>query len=229
MTAGSGRLLSMLMIGVFLLALGCSGRKVSTSAGDQATIAVAPKAPPTQPSRSEPPAKSPSPDVQPSAPPVAVEQPTPPPPEEATAVTPPAGAPAPTPEMGPPSLALVPPAAAPMPSMPVDTALADVYFDFDRFVVRRDAQALLETNARMLKNKDGWNLLIEGHCDERGTADYNLVLGERRAQSIKKYLTELGIPDSKLKIVSYGKEKPFCIEHSDDCWQQNRRAHFVLK
>jgi peptidoglycan-associated lipoprotein len=72
-------------------------------------------------------------------------------------------------------------------------------------------------------------VLIEGHCDERGTLAYNLVLGERRAQSVKRYLQELGVPPSQLQIVSYGKERPFCTEHRETCWQQNRRGHFVVK
>jgi peptidoglycan-associated lipoprotein len=123
------------------------------------------------------------------------------------------------------------PPAQPTPPMAevLAAALADVYFDFDRFAIRTEAKKVLEANARMLKSKDGWKLLIEGHCDERGTADYNLVLAERRAQSVKRYLGELGLPDSRVQVISYGKEKPFCSEHSDDCWQQNRRAHFVLK
>ena len=72
-------------------------------------------------------------------------------------------------------------------------------------------------------------LLIEGHCDERGTIEYNLVLGERRAQAVKTYLVDLGIAASKIQTISYGKEKPFCTRHSVQCWQQNRRAHFVLR
>jgi peptidoglycan-associated lipoprotein len=110
-----------------------------------------------------------------------------------------------------------------------DGALGDIYFDFDRFMIRPEAKTQLEVNARLLKQHNDWKLVLEGHCDERGTADYNLVLGERRAQSVKKYLGDLGVPASKLRIVSYGKERPFCSEHSDDCWQQNRRVHFVMQ
>jgi peptidoglycan-associated lipoprotein len=107
--------------------------------------------------------------------------------------------------------------------------LGDVFFDFDRAALRPDARATLEANARVLKEKNGVKVLIEGHCDERGTLAYNLVLGERRAQSVKRYLQELGVPVSQLQITSYGKERPFCTEHRETCWQQNRRGHFVAK
>jgi peptidoglycan-associated lipoprotein len=113
-------------------------------------------------------------------------------------------------------------------SLPTD-ALGDVFFDYDRFTLRSDAVTTLELNARVLKARDGTNLLIEGHCDERGTLAYNLVLGERRAQSVKRYFQELGIPVSQLHITSYGKERPFCQEHREACWQQNRRGHFVVQ
>jgi peptidoglycan-associated lipoprotein len=104
-----------------------------------------------------------------------------------------------------------------------------VFFDYDRFTIREEAKPILEANARMLKAENGWKLLIEGHCDERGTLDYNLVLGERRAQAAKRYLEDLGVSSSQVQITSYGKEKPFCMEHSQDCWQQNRRAHFAVQ
>ena len=103
----------------------------------------------------------------------------------------------------------------------------DVYFDYDQFVIRSDARAVLEANARSLKAENSRKLLIEGYCDERGTVEYNLVLGERRAQTAKQYLQDLGVPSSRIQITSYGKEKPFCLDHSEACWQSNRRAHFV--
>lgn len=108
-------------------------------------------------------------------------------------------------------------------------SLGDVFFDFDRFTLRPVARATLETNARFLKSKNGVKVLIEGHCDERGTLAYNLVLGERRAQSVKRYLHELGVSASQIQITSYGKERPFCGEHREACWQQNRRGHFVAQ
>ncbi len=116
----------------------------------------------------------------------------------------------------------------PVKAPPPAKTVGDVYFDFDRYLIREDARETLSDNADILKRKAFTKLVIEGHCDERGTTDYNLALGERRAESTKRYLTTLGIHPSKISIVSYGKEKPFCSEHNEDCWQQNRRAHFVV-
>jgi peptidoglycan-associated lipoprotein len=107
--------------------------------------------------------------------------------------------------------------------------LGDVYFDFDRSIIRSDAKTVLEDNAQVLKAQGGLQVLIEGHCDERGTSAYNMVLGERRAEAVKRYLEDLGIQTSRMETVSYGKERPFCNQHKDDCWQKNRRAHLVLK
>jgi peptidoglycan-associated lipoprotein len=102
-------------------------------------------------------------------------------------------------------------------------SLVDIFFDFDRFAIRDDARGLLEGDARLVKAesdlKQGLKLMIEGYCDERGTLEYNLVLGERRARAVKQYLQDLGIPASQMQITSYGKEKPFCTEHSYECWQ----------
>jgi peptidoglycan-associated lipoprotein len=118
---------------------------------------------------------------------------------------------------------------APVPPMPQARpipGLSDIFFDFDRFVIRNDAQSVLEANAAVLKSQSSENILLEGHCDERGTSAYNLVLGERRAQAAAQYLRDLGVPSSQIQITSYGKERPFCTEHSEACWQSNRRAHF---
>lgn len=132
--------------------------------------------------------------------------------------------PAPPPPAAPPQeVAKVEPAPTAAPTL----ELADVYFDYDKFTIRSDAATALEGNARQLQAQGGWSLLIEGHCDERGTVDYNLVLGEKRARAVKKYLEDLGVPSAKVQITSYGKERPSCAEHSDECWQHNRRAHFV--
>jgi peptidoglycan-associated lipoprotein len=106
--------------------------------------------------------------------------------------------------------------------------LADVFFDYDRHTIRDDAKAALEANARLLKAEQGWRLVVEGHCDERGTLEYNLVLGERRAKAVQEHLADLGVPASQVQVISYGKERPFCSEHNQDCWQKNRRAHFVV-
>lgn len=113
------------------------------------------------------------------------------------------------------------PQAKPMPE------LADVFFDFDRSVIRDEARSRLEANAGLLASQSGEKVLIEGHCDERGTSAYNLVLGERRARAAAQYLRDLGVPSSQIQITSYGKERPFCEEHSEACWQSNRRAHFT--
>ena len=114
------------------------------------------------------------------------------------------------------------------PVMVKDSGLADVFFDFDQYAIRSDAVPILEKNAGLLKSAyENSSVLIEGHCDERGTVEYNLELGKRRAQSVKDYLVDLGIEESRIRIVSYGKEKPFCAESKPTCWQQNRRGHFV--
>ena len=114
-------------------------------------------------------------------------------------------------------------------SSPDLTGLGDIYFDFDRFHIRQDAQPVLEGNARWLRVESGKSFLIEGHCDERGTLAYNLVLGEKRAKSTMRYLEDLGIPGSRIQTTSYGEVRPFCKEHNEGCWQQNRRVHFVLR
>ena len=112
----------------------------------------------------------------------------------------------------------------------VGTELDHVYFDFDQFVIRGDAVSILQANARLLNTKyQNSGVLVEGHCDERGTSEYNLVLGERRAKAVKDYLVDLGVSEAKIQIVSYGKERPSCTESKVSCWQQNRRGHFVLQ
>jgi len=106
--------------------------------------------------------------------------------------------------------------------------LQDSFFDYDQADLREDARSALAGNAEWLKKYPTVQVLMEGHCDERGTAAYNLALGERRANAAKEYLVSLGIDGSRLRTVSYGKERPFCTESSETCWQQNRRAHFVI-
>ena len=125
-----------------------------------------------------------------------------------------------------------PVAPAPLSQPPVPQAgpragLSDIFFDFDRFAIRDDARSGLEANAGILKARSGEKILIAGHCDERGTSAYNLVLGERRAQAAARYLQDLGVSSSQMQITSYGKERPFCEEHSEACWQSNRRARFT--
>ncbi|NWF51888.1 MAG: peptidoglycan-associated lipoprotein Pal [Nitrospirae bacterium] len=103
----------------------------------------------------------------------------------------------------------------------------DIHFDFDKYDIRVDAKPILESVADWLIKNKTVLLLIEGHCDERGTNEYNLALGDRRAKATKDYLIALGIPSGRIQIMSYGEEKPLCIEKTEDCWQKNRRSHFV--
>ena len=107
--------------------------------------------------------------------------------------------------------------------------LEDVFFGFDNWQISNEGKQTLMVNAEWLKANDNKTVMIEGHCDERGTLAYNLVLGEKRAKAVQKYLIELGVSPDRLKIVSYGKERPFCKEHDELCYQQNRRGHIVLR
>ncbi|MDT7040808.1 OmpA family protein [Candidatus Nitronereus thalassa] len=112
----------------------------------------------------------------------------------------------------------------------VQGTLGDVFFDYDAASIRSDAAPVLQTNAQLLKSRfENRQIIIEGHADERGTVEYNLVLGERRAQSSKQYLVDLGVSPSDIQTISYGKEKPFCHTSNPDCWKLNRRGHFVLQ
>ena len=107
--------------------------------------------------------------------------------------------------------------------------LGDVYFDYDRFQIRKDAMPVLDADAGWLRANGSKSVLIEGHCDARGTVAYNLVLGEKRARAAMKYLQDLGVQASQLQITSYGETRPVCKQENEDCYQQNRRAHFVSK
>jgi peptidoglycan-associated lipoprotein len=106
--------------------------------------------------------------------------------------------------------------------------LGDVFFDLDMYGVREDARGPLQKNADYMKRWPSLRVTVEGHCDERGTAEYNLSLGERRSTSVKGYLVSLGIPADRITVISKGKETPFCNDSSESCWQQNRRGHFVI-
>jgi len=103
-----------------------------------------------------------------------------------------------------------------------------IHFDFDQSFVRDDAKAVMKANAEWLKANPKAKVRIEGNCDERGTREYNQALGQRRASSAKKYLTDLGISAKRIALISYGKEKPVCAESSEECWQKNRRDDFVV-
>ncbi len=106
--------------------------------------------------------------------------------------------------------------------------LNDVFFDYDQNTLRDDARSALQRDATWLSKWSQTRVLIEGHCDERGTAEYNLALGDRRAEVVKEYLTSLGIPADRLEIRSLGKEAPFCHDTGESCWSQNRRGHFMI-
>jgi peptidoglycan-associated lipoprotein len=106
--------------------------------------------------------------------------------------------------------------------------IEDIYFDFDKYNIRPDAQAILQSLSSWLLRNASVKILIEGHCDERGTNEYNLALGDRRAKSTRDYLVALGISSARIELVSYGEEKPFCTDHTEECWAKNRRAHFVV-
>ena len=107
--------------------------------------------------------------------------------------------------------------------------LRDIHFDFDQYDIRRDDATTLEANAAWLKSNANHLLLIEGHCDERGTNEYNVALGERRAKAAMNYLVAQGVRATRITILSYGEERPLCSEHNETCWSQNRRAHFLVK
>ncbi len=107
--------------------------------------------------------------------------------------------------------------------------LQDVFFAFDKWNITDDGKKALQSDAQWLKANDGKGLTIEGHCDERGTQAYNLVLGEKRAKAVRSYLADLGVDTKRMVVTSYGKDRPFCQEHTEDCYQQNRRGHLVLK
>jgi peptidoglycan-associated lipoprotein len=106
--------------------------------------------------------------------------------------------------------------------------LKDIHFDFDKYDIRREDEVVLKENAGFLKNNPKIKVQIEGHCDERGTIEYNLALGERRANNTKKYLVFLGIPSDRISTISYGKERPFDKGHDEQAWAKNRRAHIVV-
>jgi peptidoglycan-associated lipoprotein len=156
----------------------------------------------------------------------------------------------PPPPMAPPPVAPEPPPPAPPPAPRQEVApqvdeyarlkamsaeeieksglLGEIYFEFDRSDIRDADRGTLQKNADALKRFDFLRVTVEGHCDERGTVEYNLALGERRARAAYDYLVSLGVPADRLKTVSYGKEVPVCQASTEDCWQKNRRGHFTV-
>jgi peptidoglycan-associated lipoprotein len=125
------------------------------------------------------------------------------------------------------------PAGAPdsNPLREINRVLEDAFFDFDRYQLRSDAIEALRKNAGQLRGildrQPGLMLIVEGHCDELGSAEYNLALGERRAEVAREFLVQLGIPESRLRTLTWGKERPLCTEPTEECRQRNRRAHVM--
>lgn len=105
----------------------------------------------------------------------------------------------------------------------------DIFFDYDKYDVRPDQQASIQSDAEFLKAHPNMAFTVEGHCDERGSTEYNLELGDKRANSVKAALVTAGVSGDRIKTISYGKEKPFCTESNEQCWQQNRRGHYVYQ
>jgi peptidoglycan-associated lipoprotein len=164
-----------------------------------------------------------------------------------TAVTPPAS-PAPAPAAAParPPAPAPPPRAAAAPAPPraltedeifgresldalnASRPLGDAFFDYDQKALRDDARAALTRDAQWLNRWSSTRITVQGQADERGSAEYNLALGDERAKAVRDYLTSLGVPDSRIAVVSLGKESPVCSEENEGCWSQNRRGHFVI-
>jgi peptidoglycan-associated lipoprotein len=159
---------------------------------------------------------------------------TAPPPVPPAAVAPPTPAtPAPAPAPVAPT-PVAPPTTAPAPPAPpkeyrTNDALKPIYFAFDKSDIRPDDAKILDATAAYLKANPNQLVLIEGHCDERGTSEYNLALGERRAKSAMNYLVSNGIEAARITTISYGKERPICSEHNEACWSRNRNGSFLTK
>ena len=124
-----------------------------------------------------------------------------------------------------------PPAATPSPTDEdlFGRSVKDIYFDYDKSNIRADQEASIQADIVFLNEHPNISFTIEGHCDDRGSTEYNLALGDQRANSVKNALTTGGMNASRIKTISYGKEKPFCMEDNESCWQQNRRGHFVYQ
>jgi len=153
---------------------------------------------------------------------------------------PPPPAPAPAPVAPPPApapVAVAPPAPAPVAPTPppqpkefaANAAVKPIYFAFDRDNIRPEDATILDANARWLTQNGGHLVLIEGHCDGRGTPEYNLALGERRARATMAYLVSRGVPAARISLISYGEDRPVCAENTEACWSKNRSARFLVK
>jgi peptidoglycan-associated lipoprotein len=134
-----------------------------------------------------------------------------------------------TPPAGPAPATAAPATRPPVKDFVAIPELADIFFDFDKYDIRPVDAKTLDSNANWLKSNPNHLVLIEGHCDERGTNEYNLALGERRAKSTMNYLVSQGVQANRITIISYGEERPQCTEHTEACWAKNRRSHFLVK
>jgi len=164
-------------------------------------------------------------------PPPAAAAPPPAPPPATAPATPPPPAPPPAPPSVPAPAALSEEEVFSRKSLDqlnAERPLGDVFFELDKSDLRDDARPILQRNADWMKKWTTTAVAVEGHCDSRGSSEYNLALGERRANAVRQYLVSLGVPTNRLSVVSKGKEQPFCHEDSESCWQQNRRGHFVI-
>jgi peptidoglycan-associated lipoprotein len=157
--------------------------------------------------------------------------PAPPPPPPAAASAPPPPPPPPPPPAPPPPRPLSEEeifTRKTLEQLNAEKPLNDVFFDLDRSDIREEGKAALQKDADWMKRWTSTQVTVEGHCDSRGSAEYNLGLGSRRATAVKEYLVSLGIAANRITTVSKGKEQPFCREENESCWQQNRRGHFVI-
>jgi peptidoglycan-associated lipoprotein len=133
-------------------------------------------------------------------------------------------------------LTVTPPPQAEAPRAPSPTeedlfghSVRDIFFDYDKSNIRPDQQAAVQADAQFLNQHSDISFTVEGHCDERGSTEYNLALGDQRASAVKSALASAGVSAGRIKTISYGKEKPFCTQSNEQCWQQNRRGHFVYQ
>ena len=115
-----------------------------------------------------------------------------------------------------------------VPIRPEDIKLDNIYFEYDKYDLTAGSKSILSSNARVMMEHSNFNILIEGHCDERGTEEYNLALGEKRALAARDYLVGFGIAKNRISVISYGEEKPVDPRHNEDAWAKNRRAQFVV-
>jgi len=190
-----------------LALMGCPYKPEVIQAGPGAVGPAAAGAPPAAAPAPAAPRAAETPVTQPAAPAERPVQPAP---------APAAAAPAPAAPAAPP--------AAVVPASP----LKDVFFDFDKSSIKDDQKAALNDNITWLKSNANAKVTIEGHCDERGTVEYNLALGERRAKATKDYMVAAGIAADRIAVISYGKERPFVLGHDEAAWKWNRRSHYVL-